>query len=169
MIANLPLNYLPLDLTLKNMKKQKQLPKGMPLQSIQRAYIKEIERHSNELISEIKSFLSKTADSDFKSAHIEIFPDEYGEGCTSIGLYLFSNVSKHIPLAQYLNDLPIIDIDDDPEENIPGLIVDIVKQWFAECWWKAGGWDFPIPVVLSGHEGFGNGELIQLTSCTPKV
>lgn len=150
------------------MKKQKQFPKGMSIQSIRRAYIKEIERHSNELISEIKTILSQYSGSDFKSANIEIFPDEYGAGCTSIGLYLFKQSSKHIPMAQYLNDLPIIDIDAYPDEYIPGLIIDIVKQWFAECWWKAGGWDYPLPVVLSGHEGIGNGELIQLTSCTPK-
>lgn len=136
----------------------------MSIDAIIRAYIRELERHSPQLIDEIKLFLVTDIPENVKEATVEVFPDEYGDGYTSIGLYLAGTTAKHIRFAEYVNDLPSIDIESYSEEvNIPDLIVDLVKQWFAACWWKACGWDYKLPVELFGHEGFGSGDSIKLT------
>lgn len=137
----------------------------MPINSIKNVYINELERHSNQLIGEIKLFLVEQIPSDVTKATVEVFPDEYGDGYISIGLYLDSpNGAKHVAFAEYVNDLPLIDVQSYEEEfSIPDLVVDYVKQWFSECWWKACGWDYNISVELYGHEGFGNGNSIKLT------
>lgn len=136
----------------------------MPVDAISRVYARELGRHSAQLIEEIKSFLANEVASDVKEATVEVFPDEYGDGYTSVGLYLTGQVTKHIAFAEYVNDLPLIDVEGYKEEvSIPDLVVDHVKQWFAECWWKACGWDYNIPVELNGHEGFGDGNSIKLT------
>ena len=49
------------------------------------------------------------------------------------------------------------------EFSIPDITVDLIKTWFSECWWKAGGWDYRLKVEVQGHDGFGNGELILLS------
>ena len=146
------------------MSKQKKLPERMTIDSLNKVYIKELERHSNQLINEIKSFLSEPIPSDVKEASVEVFPDEYGDGYTSIGLYLTRSTTKHIPFAEYVKDLPLIDVQSYEEEiSIPDLVVNHVKQWFSECWWKAGGWEYNVPIVVYGHEGFGDGESIKIT------
>lgn len=43
------------------------------------------------------------------------------------------------------------------------LVADTVKTWFAECWWKAGGWSYPISVTLHVHDDFGDGTIVNLT------
>ena len=43
------------------------------------------------------------------------------------------------------------------------LLADTLQAWFAECWWKAGGWAWPIPLWLHVHDGFGDGRGIALT------
>lgn len=146
------------------MSKRKILPNGIPVDALNQVYLKELERHSVQLIAEIKLFLTDEIDADVKEATVEVFPDEYGDGYTSIGLYLSGQITKHVPFAEYVNDLPLIDVESYKEEvSIPDLVVNHVKQWFAECWWKACGWEYKIPVELYGHEGFGDGNSIKLT------
>jgi len=133
-------------------------------ESIRRVYDKEIGRHSNELIEEIKAFLAKSIPSDVTSASVEIFPDEYGDGYTTIGLYLSGEMTTHVRFGEYVNDLPLIDVESYADDiHIPNMVVDLVKQWFAECWWKSSGWDYKLSVEIYGHEGFGDGESIPLT------
>ncbi|MEW5787278.1 MAG: hypothetical protein AB1899_05435 [Pseudomonadota bacterium] len=43
------------------------------------------------------------------------------------------------------------------------LMANALKAWFAECWWKAGGWTYPVPVTLQVHDGFGDGKPVTLT------
>lgn len=149
------------------MTKQKQLPNGMPVDAIERVYIKELDRYANQLIDEIREFLKTPLEKEVVSGLVEIFPDEYGDGHLSIGLYLEAELSRHIAFVDDVKDLPLIDVDSyADEESIPDLFVDLAQQWFAECWWKAGGWDLNLPVKLYGHDGFGSGKVIALTSTT---
>ena len=148
------------------MSKQKSLPEGLSEKTICDAYKKEMSRHSNKLIQEVRNFICTPIADDVKDATVEVFPDEYGDGSVSIGFYLNGITTKHIKFAEYANDLPLIDTQAYIEEDIhvAHLVVDLVKQWFAECWYKAGGWDYPLLVTLSGHDGFGNSDVINLTS-----
>ncbi|MFP8980211.1 hypothetical protein ACLI36_27135, partial [Pseudomonas aeruginosa] len=43
------------------------------------------------------------------------------------------------------------------------LLADKLQARFAEGWWKAGGWAWPIPLWLHVHDGFGDGRGIALT------
>lgn len=51
------------------------------------------------------------------------------------------------------------------DEKFGGMHIaaNALKAWFAECWWKAGGWDYAIPASLQVHEGFGDGKPVKLT------
>jgi len=50
-------------------------------------------------------------------------------------------------------------------DAFPGIDLQAVtlRRWFAECWWKAGGWGYPLAVEIWIHDGFGDGERIILT------
>ena len=148
------------------MSKQKILPNGLEEDVISRAYKKELTRHQTDLIGEIKRFLVQPIAEDVKSAHAEIFPDEYGDGYVGIGLYLQGVTTKHIGFADYVRDLPGIDVFayQEKDVSIPDLVVNLVKHWFAKSWFKAGGWDYPLEIEVNGHDGFGDGESIALTS-----
>ena len=148
------------------MRKKKSLPNGLPEKVIKDAYDKELSRHSNQLIQEIRDFIKEPISSETKDATVEIFPDEYGDGHASIGLYLNGVTTKHIEFASYAKDLPLIDIQSYNENDIyvADLVVDLVKYWFAECWYKACGWDYPLAISVYGHEGFGEGNVIDITS-----
>jgi len=43
---------------------------------------------------------------------------------------------------------------------------DVLKAWFAECWWKAGGWSYPIPTGVRVHDDYGDAETVSLTECS---
>ncbi len=151
------------------MSRQKNLPNGMPMDAIERVYIKELARYSNQLIKEIKTFLQQPLAEDITTSSVEIFPDEDGDGYISIGLYLKGEQTTHVAFVDEVKDLPLVDVEyyrEEEEESIPDLVVDLIQQWFAECWWKAGGWDFKIPMNVYGHDGFGSGNVIKLTSET---
>lgn len=81
-------------------------------------------------------------------------------------MYLQGSTTKHIGFADYVKDLPVIDTFayQENEISIPDLVADLVKQWFAENRFKAGGWDYSLAIENNGHDGFGNGEFIRLTS-----
>ncbi len=145
------------------MSKQKRLPQGMPIDAIERVYIKELDRYSDQLINEIKDFLKIPLKEDVIEGSVEIFPDEYGDGFLSIGLYLKSELTNHISFVDNVKDLPMIDLINYDEENLVDLIVDITQRWFAESWWKAGGWEYKLPLKVYGHDGFGSGIVIDLT------
>jgi hypothetical protein len=147
------------------MPKQKSLPEGLSEESIIGVYEKELDRHSENLIAEIKAFLALPLSAEVKEANVEVFPDEYGDGHVGIGLYLTGKTTKHTPFADSVRDLPLVDIESYNENEIyvVDLVVDVIKQWFSESWFKAGGWDFPLEIVMAGHDGFGNGKLINLT------
>lgn len=50
------------------------------------------------------------------------------------------------------------------DEAFGGLDIaaDVFKAWFAECWWKAGGWACPVPAELAVHDGLGDGRAVPL-------
>lgn len=50
-------------------------------------------------------------------------------------------------------------------DEFPGIALQAnsCKAWFAECWWKAGGWAYALPAEVVIHDDFGDGERIILT------
>ncbi len=152
------------------------MPDGLSEQDFSHIYREHLEKHSASLINEIKFMLAQPVRPDVTQIYIEVFPDEYGDGYVSIGMYFEGKNKKidksdqsffpgrYLAFAEYANDLPLIDIETYNEDfYVADLTVDEVKQWFASCWNEAGGKNYHLPVTLRGHEGFGNGKALTLT------
>jgi len=116
---------------------------------------------------------------DVRYASVEIFLDDYG-GAPSVWMYYRGENNKVDGQDQALFagrsldlELPLTDLTAfdqryffSAEQEFPGLHLagNVMKSWFAECWWKAGGWCYPVPTLLKVHDDLGDGNLIQLTA-----
>lgn len=136
-----------------------------------------LEKHSPALLGEVRELMSTPIGKGVTSAAIEIFLDEYGERGPGIGMYFDGKDKKvdhsdptifpgrHLTLGEYLGKLPAFDpryFSDDDFGGALDIQGDVTKQWFAEWWWKAGGWGYPLPVDVEVHDGYGNGGSIPL-------
>jgi hypothetical protein len=132
-------------------------------------------------IATLRDLFLRTVNGDVKTANVEIFLDEYG-GAPTVWMYfhgqnnkvdqkdetLFAGRSLQLPLP--LSALAEFDERyfvslEDGEYEFPGLTLagNAMKLWFAECWWKAGGWSYQLPSTLAVHDDLGDGNVIQLT------
>jgi hypothetical protein len=155
------------------------LPPNIPVEKIEGIYRQKLQKLSDSLIEKIHEFIKISPEESVESAEFQVFPDEYGEGESTIWMY-FEGKDKKIDkndqrlfagrsLEMYsdFSSLPTLDIEAYEDLNFPNMIADLIIEWFAECWWKAGGWYYPVPVEIFGHEGFGSGEIIPLTKIKP--
>ncbi|MGO2007706.1 hypothetical protein [Vreelandella alkaliphila] len=140
-----------------------------------------LDRASAPAITLLRSLHSRAVNDDVKTAEVQVFMDEYG-GAPSIWIYyhgennkvdhsdqsLFSGRSLELELPLS----PLADFDDryfmpmeggEVEFPGPALAGNTIKSWFAECWWKAGGWEYPLPTTLAIHDDWGDGAIINLT------
>jgi hypothetical protein len=137
-----------------------------------------LDKHSNALLAELRKVVATTVGNGVTAATVEIFLDEYGERGPGVGMYFDGEGKKvdhtdpsifagrHLPLAEYLRELPSFDRRYFSAEDFRALDLqaDVTKAWLAEWWWKAGGWDYPLPVEVAVHDDFGNGERILLST-----
>ncbi len=137
-----------------------------------------LEKHSVALIAELHSFLTLPISKDVTSASVVIFLDEDGETGPSVGIYFDGKNRKvdhsdpsmfpgrYLALAEYVRGLPRFDPQYYSKREFGALDIqaDVTKEWFAEWWWKAGGWEYPLPVDVAVHDDYGNGGGIPLTS-----
>jgi hypothetical protein len=153
------------------------MPNGLSMEEFSQIYQSYLNPHSEELIAEIKVMLSEPVHPDVSEISFEIFPDEYGDGFVSIGMYFEGKNKKvdrkdksffpgrFLSFAENVNNLPLIDIRAYEDKfSVPDVTVDLVKWWFAFCWEKAGGSSYQLPVILEGHEDYGDGRMIRLTT-----
>jgi hypothetical protein len=137
-----------------------------------------LEKHSQTLLAELRKIFAMPIGAGVKSAHVEIFLDEESETGPSVGIY-FDGKDKKVDdtdlsifpgrtlmFAEYLHNLPSFDLKYFSDDNFKALDIqaDVVKAWFAEWWWKSGGWDYPLPVDVAVHDDYGDGQPIPLTS-----
>lgn len=117
-------------------------------------------------VSELRSIISRQMEEGVTSASVEIFLDDDG-GSPSIWMYwqgsnnrvdridqsLFAG--RALELCIDLSGLSAVDSRyfEDPDA-FPGhrIVAQLASRWFAESWWKAGGWDYVVPVALSVHD-----------------
>ncbi len=135
-----------------------------------------LEKHSPTLLAELRKVLATPIGAGVTSASVVVFLDEYREGGPRVGLYFDGKDKKvdhsdptifpgrHLSLAEYLHGLPTFDPRYFSDDTFGALNIqaDVTKAWFAEWWWKAGGWDYPLPVEIAVHDDYGNAEVIQL-------
>lgn len=131
-----------------------------------------LEGLSLDLIAELRKIIqSPPKATDIKEANIQLFVDYECELVLSAWLYI---ESKYLKTSEKSQEIVIFDsdfykkADFSPEYFINDfggldLMADELRLWVSECWWKAGGWDYPICTYLNVHDDFGNGDIIQLT------
>jgi hypothetical protein len=142
------------------------VPFGLDEEQFSAMYNRRLERASSVAIQAIKALLAQPIGPGVDEAHIEVFLDEDG-GAPSAWVYyhgrnnrvdsadlsIFPGRSMELDLGLEL----LADIDEQyfiEPETFPGLVltVPLLLRWVAECWWKAGGWSYPLPTTLSVHD-----------------
>jgi hypothetical protein len=129
-------------------------------------YRRKLDGLSKPVIAHISTLLSVPVAPGVDEAHVEIFPGEDGAS-PDVWMYwhgknnkvdhadpsLFAGRSMHLELGLEI----LAEIDEQyflHPEQFPGLelAVPILSRCVAECWWKAGGWRYPVPVTLAVHD-----------------
>lgn len=157
------------------------VPFGLTESQFVSRYRRELDRVSASTIEILRSLFNRAINDDVEAAQVEAFLDEYG-GAPSIWIYYRGGNNKvdHKDESLFAGrslefQLPLsalADFDEryfmsleDGDFEFPGLTLagDTIKSWFAECWWKAGGWTYPLPTTLAVHDDRGDGNVIKLT------
>lgn len=148
------------------------VPFGLNQDQFVAAYRRSLDYASKGAVTTIHGILAQPFGPGVDHAHVEIFADEAG-GAPSVWIY-HSGKNNKVDRADQsifpgkaselaLDPKPLGDFDEkyftDPE-TFPGteLTVPLLARWFSECWWKAGGWFYPVPTTLTVHdyESFGS-------------
>ena len=152
------------------------IPFGLTEAQFAERYRGILDRQTRSAVRAIKEVLAKTLPDEVLSAQVEVFLDDSGYGAPAVWIY-FSGKSTRISktdesifpgraLKFELDLAALAEFDEEyftSEFNGLGTAADVLRQWVAECWWKAGGWSYPLPVVLAIHDGWGSGKLVSLT------
>lgn len=145
------------------------LPSNIPIDKLDGIFRKAFEAKSEELISRIHMFIQKPLEASVESAEFRIFvpqfPDEEGlniwlyldgknklVGSKKQGLY----AGNSIEFYNDFNDVPSLEDEAFKDYEYPDKISDIMFTWFSECWWKGGGWYYPVPTTLIYSTPFGD-------------
>jgi len=157
------------------------VPFGLTESQFVSRYRRELDRVSSAIIAILRELFARAVNDDVKAAHVEVFLDEYG-GEPAVWIYyrgennkidhkdtsLFAGRSLELllPLAALaeFDERYFVSLEDG-EVEFPGLTLagNTIKSWFAECWWKAGGWAYSLPTTLAVHDDRGDGNVVNLT------
>ncbi|WAC75728.1 hypothetical protein OU995_13990 [Roseateles sp. SL47] len=157
------------------------IPFGLSESQFVSRYRRELDRVSSAAIETFRSLLGRAVNGEVKNAQVEVFLDEDG-GAPTVWIYYCGQNNKvdqtdqslfpgrslalQLPLSglSEFDERYFVSLEDD-EVEFPGhfLAGNTIKGWLAECWWKAGGWTYSFPTTLAVHDGWGDGNVIQLT------
>ena len=154
------------------------VPFGLTEKQFVLRYKKCLNKSSDFLINDLRKLFSLAVPPTVYKAEVEIFLNDGNDlVMPDAGIY-FSGENNKVDqndesvFPGRVVDLPLgtENIDafdyryfDDEKFDGKNLVADVVKAWFAECWWKAGGWIYPVSTTLHVHDDFGDGTLIELT------
>lgn len=151
------------------------VPFGLSEDSFCSRYKRELDRSSPATIAALRELLQRPVEIGVSTAHCEIFVGEDG-GAPSIWVYYRGDSNKvdgtdlRLFAGRSLDlGLPLSKLSDFDEryfgEEFRGnyLSANLLKAWFAEMWWKAGGWTYAVPASLKVHDDLGDGNVVQLT------
>jgi hypothetical protein len=143
-------------------------------------YQRGLERASRTAIAAIAAQLALPLAAQIQRAEVEIFVGDEDPHEPAVWIYyqgqdnrvdnsdpgLFPG--KSMPLALGLEGLEDFNPRFFSDEKFGGLdiVAQVLVAWVAECWWKAGGWRYPLPALLQVHDGYGGGKPVKLTECT---
>lgn len=152
------------------------IPFGLSPEQFRERYRRDLQRAAPGVIQRLRELLRQPLEDGLRDGEIQLFLGEDGRDAAEAWLYLSGASNrvdasdprlfpgKALDLALGLGHAP--DFDEAYFADGFGgvdLLADTLKAWFAECWWKAGGWAWPIPLWLHVHDGFGDGRGIPLT------
>jgi hypothetical protein len=117
----------------------------------------------------LRALIERQLPPDVTGAEVQLFFQDDG-GAPSAWIY-FDGRNKKVSKT----DLSIfpgrsmeldlgLEVLSDLESHDTSVAADVVKYWLAECWHHAGGKDFGVPVVLTVHDGWGDGKQLNLRS-----
>jgi len=153
------------------------VPFGLTQDQFSARYRRCLDHSSARLIEELRQLFGRTVPSTVRASEVQIFFGDDGLNKPAVWIYYRGDNNKvdHSDPAifpgrsmQLSTGLECMDDFDESYFNdslFNGLYIaaNSVKLWFAECWWKAGGWAYPIPVKLKVHDDFGDGTTIDLS------
>lgn len=152
------------------------IPFGLNKEQFTSRYLRCLDRSSKPLIDTLKQLHVKEIPETVEEAEVQIFLGQDGMDAPSVWIYYqgkntkIDKVDPSIFPGKSLEIINVNEIDDFDEEYYTNedfsgvnIIADIVKQWFAESWWKAGGWSYSIPTSVWVHDDFGSGGCIKLS------
>lgn len=152
------------------------IPYGLSPEQFCLRYRRHLQRATPATIDRIRALLQRSLPEEPLAGEVQLFLGEDGQDTPEAWLYLSGAnnkvdaadpglfAGKALDMQLALGDGP--DFDSAYfEEGFDGvtLIANTLKPWFAECWWKAGGWSWPVALTLAVHDGFGDGGRIALT------
>lgn len=155
------------------------IPYGLTQEQFVRRYRRWLDTASAKLIEELRKLFAAQVPSTVTSAEMQIFLGDGGRDGPSAWIY-FDGLNKKVDNSDTsifpgraleiqlgLGSMPDFDDRYFDSDAFPGvdLQADTLKTWFAECWWKAGGWAYALPAEIAIHDDIGDGERIILTEC----
>jgi hypothetical protein len=153
------------------------IPYGLTQEQFARRYRRWLDQASAKLIEELRALFASPLPSTVTSAEVQIFFDDEGRASPAAWIY-FDGLNKKVDhedtsifpgralrIQTRLGVMPDFDERYFESDEFPGvdLLANEFKEWFAGCWWKAGGWQYALPVEIAIHDGLGDGERIILT------
>ena len=153
------------------------VPFGLNTAQFQARYRRCLDKASTHVITELRELFTQTVPDTVRSAEVQIFFGEDGLEIPSAWIYYSGENNKvdnrdptifpgrAMELSMGLDKMDAFHENYFVDEDFDGLSVaaNTTKAWFAECWWKAGGWSYPVPVMVWVHDGFGDGSGIELS------
>lgn len=140
-------------------------------------YAKSLARQSPTAIAALRNHFALPIGGDVERAEVKVFVGDDDPYTPSVWIYYSGKHNKvdnadqslfagrSLELALGLDQLEEFNERFFTDEDFGGLdiIATTLTAWFAECWWKAGGWSYPLPVTLDVAEGYGDGSTVKLT------
>lgn len=153
------------------------VPFTLSAQQFVSRYKRSLDQLSPEAITQLRELFSRTAQPTVESAMVELFLDADNYGAPTVWIYFSGAHNKvdnadqsifagrSIELSLGLEKMEEFDEQYFSDYEFGGLstMANALKNWFAECWWKAGGWAYPVPTKVQVHDGYGDGHTLQLT------
>ena len=142
------------------------VPYGLNQDAFASMYQRKLDHLSDPMIRSLQRLLALPLDSDVDEASVEIFLDDDGAAPT-IWAYWRGRNNKvdHTDPGLFAGRSLEVDVDlsrlADIDERyftgpaaFPGheLTAALLLRWFAEAWWKAGGWAYAVPATVAVHD-----------------
>ena len=153
------------------------VPFGLSSAQFQARYRGCLDKASAHVIHGLRELFTQPVPDTVRSAEVQIFFGEDGLEIPSAWIYYSGENNKvdssdlsvfagrAMELSLGLDTMPAFDERYFTDEEFGGLDVaaNTTQAWFAECWWKAGGWSYRVASEVWVHDGFGDAKAIVLS------